>query len=45
MIDWWVYLLAVGLLLIAVASANEYFIRKGRELKEKAGRFFEDWTW
>ncbi|MDD7428905.1 MAG: hypothetical protein PUK49_03910 [Oscillospiraceae bacterium] len=45
MIDWWVYLLAVGLLLIAVASANEYFIKKGRELKEKAGRFFEDWTW
>lgn len=45
MIDWWVYLLAVGLLLIAVSSANEYFIKKGRELKEKAGRFFEDWTW
>ncbi|MGN0636840.1 MAG: hypothetical protein ACI4J0_00580 [Huintestinicola sp.] len=45
MIDWWVYLLVVGLLLIAVASANEYFIKKGRELKEKAGRFFEDWTW
>ena len=45
MIDWWVYLLVVGLLLIAVASANEYFIKKGRELKEKAGRFFEDWKW
>ncbi|MBP0956014.1 MAG: hypothetical protein J5997_01455 [Oscillospiraceae bacterium] len=45
MIDWWVYLLVVGLLLIAVASANEYFIKKGRELKEKAGRFFEDWEW
>ncbi|MCI7766379.1 MAG: hypothetical protein MSJ26_00120 [Oscillospiraceae bacterium] len=45
MIDWWIYLLAVGLILIAVSSANEYFIKKGRELKEKAGRFFEDWTW
>lgn len=45
MIDWWVYLLAVGILLIAISSANEYFIRKGREIKEKTGRFFEDWTW
>lgn len=45
MIDWWVYLLIVGLILIAVSAANEYFVRKGREFKEKAGRFFEDWKW
>lgn len=45
MIDWWVYLLIVGFILIAVSSANEYFVRKGKELKEKAGRFFEDWKW
>ncbi|MCM1023291.1 MAG: hypothetical protein NC395_04450 [Prevotella sp.] len=45
MIDWWIYLLAVGLILIAVSAANEYFVRKGKELKEKAGRFFEDWKW
>lgn len=45
MIDWWIYLLVVGMILIAVSSANEYFIKKGRELKEKAGRFFEDWKW
>ncbi len=45
MIDWWVYLLIVGFILIAVSSANEYFVKKGRELKEKAGRFFEDWKW
>ncbi|MDE6133149.1 MAG: hypothetical protein K2G04_07245, partial [Oscillospiraceae bacterium] len=45
MIDWWVYLLVVGLILIAVSAANEYFVRKGREFKEKAGRFFEDWKW
>ena len=45
MIDWRVYLLIVGLILIAVSAANEYFVRKGREFKEKAGRFFEDWKW
>ncbi|MDE7295239.1 MAG: hypothetical protein K2N72_12525, partial [Oscillospiraceae bacterium] len=45
MIDWWVYLLIVGFILIAVSAANEYFVRKGREFKEKAGRFFEDWKW
>lgn len=45
MIDWWVYLLIVGLILIAVSAANEYFVRKGREFREKAGRFFEDWKW
>lgn len=45
MIDWWVYLLIVGLILISVSAANEYFVRKGREFKEKAGRFFEDWKW
>lgn len=44
-IEWWVYLLLVGILLLLVASVNEYFKGKGENLKKKAGRFFEDWTW
>lgn len=44
-IDWWVYLLLAGILLISIAAANEYFKGKGEEVKAKAGRFFEDWEW
>lgn len=44
-IDWWVYLLLVGILLISIATANEYFKSKGKKRKKKAGRLFEDWTW
>lgn len=44
-IDWWIYLLLAGILLISIAGINEYC--KGREdsFKAKAGRFFEDWKW
>ncbi len=44
-IQWWVYLMLVGILLISIAAVNEYFKSKGESVKEKAGRFFEDWTW
>lgn len=44
-IDWWIYLLLAGILLISIATANEYFKEKGSSVKKKAGRFFEDWTW
>ena len=44
-VDWWVYLLLVGILLIAVAAINEYCkSRSGENMKARAGRFFEDWT-
>lgn len=44
-IDWWVYLLLAGILLISIAAVNEYYKDKGESVKEKAGRFFEDWKW
>ncbi len=44
-IDWWIYLLLAGILLISIASANEYFKGKGAEVKARAGRFFEEWEW
>lgn len=44
-IDWWVYLLLAGILLISIAAANEYAKGKGESVKQKAGRFFEDWQW
>lgn len=43
--QWWVYLLLAGLLLIAVAAANETLKQKGDSLKTKAGRLWDDWTW
>jgi hypothetical protein len=42
-LDWWVYLLLVGLLLIGMAAANEISKQKGETLSEKARRLFEDW--
>lgn len=44
-LDWWVYLLLVGILLISIASANEYFKSKGASVKDRAERFFEEWKW
>lgn len=42
-IDWWVYLLLVGILLITIAAMNEYFKSRGESVKSKAGKFFEEW--
>lgn len=44
-IDWWVYLLLAGILLISIAAVNEFYKDKGESVKAKAGRFFEDWKW
>lgn len=33
-IDWWVYLLTVGLVLRVASSASEYFIKKAKKLRE-----------
>lgn len=44
-IHWWVYLLCVGILLIIIASFNEYYKSKGESVKTKTKKFFDDWTW
>ena len=43
--EWWVYLLATGVLLIIFASINEYSKKKGRTLKESAAKYISDWKW
>lgn len=42
---WWIFLLLVGVVLIAIAAVNELCKQRGESLKVKAGRFMEDWDW
>lgn len=42
---WWLYLLIAGLLLITIASVNEYLKSKGRNLKEMTGSYLDTWKW
>ncbi|MBQ8781185.1 MAG: hypothetical protein IJZ72_05885 [Oscillospiraceae bacterium] len=47
---WWVYLLAAGLLLIAIAAANELKKQAAAkneksEFEQKLTRFMSEWTW
>lgn len=47
---WWVYLLGAGLLLIAIAAANELKKQAAAkneksELEQKITRFMSEWTW
>ena len=44
-LHWWVYLLLAGSVLIVIAATNETLKSRGDSLKERAGRFWEDWTW
>lgn len=44
-LQWWIYLLLAGLVLIAVAASNEMLKQRGDSLKSRAGRLWEDWTW
>lgn len=44
-LQWWVYLLTAGLVLIVVAASNEMLKQRGDSLKSRAGRLWEDWTW
>ena len=44
-IQWWVWLLLAGILLIAIAATNEMLRARGDSLKERAGRLWEDWQW
>ena len=42
-IAWWVYLLAVGLILIGLAAANEISKQSGSSLFGKTKGFFREW--
>lgn len=44
-IEWWIYLLVVGAILIAIAATNEYLKTKGESVRGKTTRFFDDWKW
>ena len=43
--QWWVWLLLAGILLIVIAAVNEMLKQRGETLKSRAGRFWEDWEW
>ncbi len=42
--EWWVYLLAAGIILIVVASVNEYLKSNGTSLKDKFQTFKSRWN-
>ncbi|MBQ1536687.1 MAG: hypothetical protein IIZ73_00005, partial [Ruminococcus sp.] len=42
-VQWWVYLLAAGILLIVIASANEYLKSRGETLKTKMMKAKDQW--
>jgi len=47
---WWVYLLAAGLILIAIGAANELKKQSAAkenksEFEKKVTRFMSEWTW
>ena len=42
-VQWWVYLLAAGILLIVIASANEYLKTRGETIKSKMMQAKDEW--
>ncbi|MDE7104759.1 MAG: hypothetical protein K2O36_02630, partial [Ruminococcus sp.] len=42
---WWIYLLVVGVVFIAIASVNEICKSKGETMKSTVAKKFSDWTW
>ena len=42
---WWVYLFMAGIILIAIASVNEYCKSRGISVREKLALKFSDWSW
>lgn len=48
-ISWWVYLLAIGVILIVIAAFREYAKNHSdnviTKLKEKTSDFYQDWNW
>lgn len=42
---WWLYLLIVGAVFIAIASVNEVCRKNGETMKSAVAKKFSDWTW
>lgn len=42
---WWLYLLIAGILLITIASVNEYLKGKGKNLKDVTNSYLDTWKW
>lgn len=42
---WWLYLLIVGAVFIAIASVNEVCKKNGETMKSTVAKKFSDWTW
>lgn len=42
-VQWWVYLLAAGILLISISAANEYLKTRGDSLKNRLAKMRERW--
>ncbi len=42
---WWLYLLIVGAVFIAIASINEVCRKNGETMKSTVAKKFSDWTW
>ncbi len=42
---WWLYLLIVGVVFIAIASVNEVCKKNGETMKSTVAKKFSDWTW
>lgn len=42
-VQWWVYLLAAGILLIVIATVNEYLKTRGENLKDKMSHAKDRW--
>lgn len=42
---WWLYLLIVGAVFIAIASINEVCKKNGETMKSTVAKKFSDWTW
>ena len=42
---WWIYLLAAGVILITLASVNEYYKKKGEQRESRFKRLMQEWEW
>lgn len=42
---WWIYLLAVGVIFITIASINEVCRKNGESMKSTFAKKFSDWKW
>ncbi len=42
---WWIYLLAAGIILISLASVNEYYKKKGEHHESRFKRMMQEWEW